>query len=265
MHYQALFPDFILYDESSTNDVALHVKVTIVIPAYNEEKLLPSALQSIQTACLAFDKHGWEREIIVCDNNSTDGTAAVADAAGAKVVFEPINQISRARNTGAAAATGDWLIFVDADSFPSLELFDEVANEILGGRTLAGGCLVKFDASKSIAALFVPLWNWISRGLRWMAGSFIFCETDVFRRIGGFSLDLFISEEIDLSKRLKMEARRMKRKITVLHKHPLITSSRKLDLYNLGDYFSLFWKIITQRGRSLKDRKDCYIWYDGRR
>lgn len=254
-----------LYDGTPTTDVALHVKVSIVIPAYNEEKLLSSTLQSVQVSCQAFDKRGWEREIIVCDNNSTDRTAAVARAAGAKVVFEPVNQISRARNTGAAAATGDWLIFVDADSYPSVELFDEVADEILGGRTLAGGCLVKFDASKSMAALFVPLWNWVSRSLRWMAGSFIFCETAAFRRIGGFSLDLFISEEIDLSKRLKIEARHMKRKITVLHKHPLITSARKLHLYNLGDYFSLFWKIITQRGRSLKDRKDCYIWYDGRR
>jgi glycosyltransferase involved in cell wall biosynthesis len=245
--------------------LALHLKVSIVIPAYNEEKLLPEALQSIQAACAAFDARGWEREIIVCDNNSTDGTAAVAHAAGVTVVFEPINQISRARNTGAAAATGDWLVFVDADSFPSVELFNDVADEIAGGRTLAGGCLLKFNASRSLAAQFVPLWNWFSRCIRWMAGSFIFCETTVFRQIGGFSLELFVSEELDLSRRLKAAARRMKRKIVILHKHPLVTSSRKLHLYTLGDYFSLFWKIISRRGRSLKDREDCYIWYDGRR
>ncbi len=245
--------------------MALHLKISIVIPAYNEEKLLPDTLRSVQAACAALDARGWEREIIVCDNNSTDGTAAVARAAGVTVVFEPINQISRARNTGAAATTGDWLVFVDADSFPSVELFQEVADEIAGGQTLAGGCLLKFDASNKLAAQFVPLWNWLSRCIRWMAGSFIFCETSVFRQIGGFSLELFASEELDLSRRLKAEARRMKRKIVILHKHPLVTSSRKLHLYTLGDYFSLFWKTIIRRGRSLKDRKDCYIWYDGRR
>jgi glycosyltransferase involved in cell wall biosynthesis len=241
------------------------VKVSIVIPAYNEEKLLPEALRSVQAACAAFDARGWEREIIVCDNNSTDATAAVARAAGVKVVFEPVNQISRARNTGAAAATGNWLLFVDADSFPSVELFEEVADEIAGGRTLAGGCLLKFDGSKSLAAQFVPLWNWTSRCVRWMAGSFIFCEAGVFHQVGGFSLELFVSEELDLSRRLKAAARRMNRKIVILHKHPLVTSSRKLQLYTLGDYFSLFWKILIHRGRSLKDREACYIWYDGRR
>lgn len=241
------------------------MNVSIVIPAYNEEKLLPAALQSIQAACTAFDVRGWRREIIVCDNNSTDGTAAVARAAGVKVVFEPVNQISRARNTGAAAATGDWLLFIDADSFPTVELFNDVADEMAGGRTLAGGCLLKFDATRNMAALFVPLWNWTSRALRWMAGSFIFCETAVFRQIGGFSLELFVSEELDLSRRLKGEARRMKRKIVILHKHPLVTSSRKLHLYTMGDYLSLFWNIVIRRGRGLKERETCYIWYDGRR
>ena len=49
------------------------------------------------------------------------------------MVFEPVNQIARARNTGAAAATGDWLVFIDADSHPSAELFAEVAEQIGGG------------------------------------------------------------------------------------------------------------------------------------
>ena len=58
----------------------------------------------------ANDKLGFTSEIIVVDNNSTDNTANLA--AGAQVVFEPINQIGRARNAGAAVAVGDWLLFV---------------------------------------------------------------------------------------------------------------------------------------------------------
>ena len=89
------------------------LKLSIVVPAFNEERLLPGTLDSINAAAQAFDAAGgWE--LIVCDNNSTDRTAEIARAAGARVVFEPHNQISRARNTGAAAATGEWLLFVDA-------------------------------------------------------------------------------------------------------------------------------------------------------
>ena len=82
-------------------------------------------------------------ELIVCDNNSTDRTAGIASAAGATVVLEPLNQIARARNTGAAEATGDWLFFVDADSHPTRELFGDAAEQILSGRVLAGGATIR--------------------------------------------------------------------------------------------------------------------------
>ena len=82
------------------------VKISIVVPAFNEEKLLGDTLAQIKAVAGAFTNIGWDTELIVCDNHSTDRTAEIARAAGAKVVFEPINQISRARNAGAAAATG---------------------------------------------------------------------------------------------------------------------------------------------------------------
>ena len=81
------------------------MNLSIVIPAYNEEKLLPRTLQSVQAAAGAFTAAGWTFELIVCDNNSTDGTALLARAGGARVVFEPLNQIARARNTGARDGT----------------------------------------------------------------------------------------------------------------------------------------------------------------
>src|SRR6266404_2621669 len=107
------------------------MKISVVVPAYNEEKLITDCLRSIRAAGAAFNEPAAESrgtchaslELIVCDNNSTDRTAELARAEGAMVVFEPVNQIGRARNTGAAAATGDWLIFIDADSQPSRELF----------------------------------------------------------------------------------------------------------------------------------------------
>src|SRR5215471_15202166 len=77
------------------------MKISIVIPAFNEEKLLPATLKAVNEARSAFGDRGWQSELIVCDNNSSDGTAVIAREAGAQVVFEPVNQIARARNTGA--------------------------------------------------------------------------------------------------------------------------------------------------------------------
>src|ERR1035441_10072378 len=88
------------------------LKISIIVPAFNEERLLGESLAQIKSAAHAFAQHGWDFELIVCDNNSTDRTAEIARAAGATVVFEPVNQIARARNSGAAAATGDWLVFL---------------------------------------------------------------------------------------------------------------------------------------------------------
>ena len=241
------------------------VKISVVIPAFNEEKLIGATLRSIQAAGAAFEKMGWAREMVVCDNNSTDATAALARAAGAQVVFEPINQIGRARDTGAAAASGEWLVFVDADSRPSRELFADAAAEIQSGRCLAGGCTVRMDARSLAGDLGTGLWNQISRIARWTAGSFIFCEKAAFEKIGGFNEELFASEEIDLSRRLKKLARQEGKKIVILHRHPLETSARKLSLYTRLEYLRFLRKAIFNPRQTVTSREACKPWYDGRR
>lgn len=241
------------------------MKISIVIPAFNEAKLIAITLERIAAASSAFDKPGWAVETIVCDNNSTDGTAEIARGAGAHVVFEPINQISRARNAGAAAATGDWLIFVDADSHPSAGLFADVAAVIEAGRVMAGGSTVAIAERNLVPRMAVGGWNLLSRFRRWAAGSFIFCEAEAFRETGGFSTELFVSEEIDFSKRLQKLARQRGRQMTILHRHPIVTSVRKMHLYTPREHLRFLGRLILQRGRPMKRREECAIWYDGRR
>jgi glycosyltransferase involved in cell wall biosynthesis len=241
------------------------MRISIIIPAFNEERLLGETLSRVQSAGAIFRRRGWEMEFIVCDNNSTDRTAEIARSAGATVVFEPINQIARARNRGAQAASGDWLIFVDADSHPGAELFDDVARQIESGRCIAGGCTMKLAGHYPRANCIASLWNGVSRAFRWVAGSFIFCEAGAFRRVGGFSNDLFASEEIDLSKRLKKLARREGKKIVILHRHPILTSARKLHLYTAREHFSFLARTVLAGGKTLTSREACHTWYDGRR
>lgn len=241
------------------------MKISIVIPAFNEERLLGASLAQIKSAADAFTARGWEVELIVCDNNSTDRTAEIARAAGATVVFEPINQIARARNSGAAAATGDWLVFVDADSHPSAELLADVAEQIISGKCLAGGATISLDEHHLVAELITWTWNRASRILKLLAGSFIFCDAAAFRKIGGFSDELFAAEELELSKRLKKFARETGRRIVILHRHPLVTSARKMRLYTAREHFRFILRAVVNQRRALTSREAAHLWYDGRR
>jgi glycosyltransferase involved in cell wall biosynthesis len=241
------------------------VKVSIVVPAFNEERLLPQSLASIRAASAAFTDAGWTMELIVCDNNSTDRTAAIAAAAGATVVFESINQISRARNAGAVHATGDWLLFIDADSFPTRELFADVVVAISDQRCIAGGSTVRIDLDGLLYNLGLGWWNRVSRTLKWAAGSFVFCETSAFREVGGFTDELYAAEEINLFRRLKRLARRRGRSIVILHRHPLLTSARKAHLYTPREMLRFWLRTGLSGGRTLRDPQESFPWYDGRR
>lgn len=212
-----------------------------------------------------FIARGWTSELIVCDNNSTDRTAELAREAGAMVVFEPVNQIARARNKGAGAATGDWLVFVDADSRPSAELFADVAAAIESGKYVYGGATVTFDGHYPVASLVTGLWNSVSRLKKWAAGSFIFCETAVFREIGGFDENLFVTEELDLSKRLWRAARAKGKRAVILRNHPLVTSARKMHLYTRREHLRFLVRTIFTGGKTVRDREACKVWYDGKR
>lgn len=241
------------------------LKISVVVPAFNEERLLARSLASMREAMQAFHERGWESELVVCDNNSSDRTADIARAAGARVVFEPVNQIARARNAGARASTGDWLVFVDADSFPTRELFADAAREIASGGCVAGGSTVRLDCDDLPAKLIVGVWNALSRSARWAAGSFVFCEAAGFREVGGFNEALYASEEVDLSRRVKRLARRTRRRFTILHEHPLRTSGRKVHLYSWREMAAFGLRTLLGGGKTLRSRDACFTWYDGRR
>ena len=239
------------------------MKYSIVVPAYNEERLLGATLAAIRAAATALDADGWE--LVVCDNNSTDATAGIARAAGAQVVFEPHNQISRARNRGAAASSGDWLVFIDADSEPGRELFAEMRATIDSGGCIAGGCTILPDSSYAGFRFSIRAWNAISRATGWAAGSFMFCRKDAFAARGGFSEVRYASEELDLFTRLKALAREQGARTVILHRHPIRTSDRKVRLYGWGGLFRAAGRFLLSPRRSLRSAEACHPGYDGRR
>ena len=101
---------------------------SIIIPAYNEEVLLPHTIDSIRDAMSYIS--GKTGEIIVVDNDSSDLTAEVAKAKKCRVVNESFRQIAKARNTGAKEAIGRYLFFVDADTVVPKKILQEAISKM---------------------------------------------------------------------------------------------------------------------------------------
>jgi glycosyltransferase involved in cell wall biosynthesis len=221
-------------------------KISLVIPAYNEEQLIEQCLQSVFNSLIANKSPSFTSEVIVVDNNSTDNSAALARKAGAKVVFEPINQIGRARNTGAAAATGDWLLFVDADSLLNTAMVADILQMIKAGRNVGCGSTMRMPGAPGWGNAILNTWTGVSRLFRWASGALVVCRADAFRDVGGFSQELYVADEIKLSQLLKKWGKKRGLKFSILTKHPLETSPRKLQLYSRREIIGQFFSGVIQ-------------------
>lgn len=206
------------------------VDYTIIIPAYDEETLLENTLSLLHKAMAAIPLNG---EIIVTDNNSADRTAEIAGNAGATVVFEPVNQISRARNTGARHAQGRYFIFVDADTVVQPALLQTALNNLESGHCCGGGATVTTDTHVPLQVRAVlGYWNFLSRTFRLAAGCFVYSRRDDFEACGGFSENVYASEEIWLSRCLKRIGKQNKRNFRIINEPKAITSARKLTWFS---------------------------------
>jgi glycosyltransferase involved in cell wall biosynthesis len=233
--------------------------ISVLIPAYNEEPLIAATLAQVRASFAAAGQAAYE--VIVCDNHSTDATAAVARAHGAAVVYEPHNQIARARNTAARAARGQWLIFLDADTFLPSALLAETLTRLAGGEVCAGGALIRFNREipGRFAAGLTGFWNWISARCGLAAGSYIFCARAAWEEVGGFDERVYAGEELLFSRRLKRWARARGLRFEVLTRTPVVTSARKLEWYGTGQ---LVWRMfLLLRPGALRSRGSCALWY----
>lgn len=240
-------------------------RLSIVIPAFNEEKRLRQTVQRIREACHASPDIATAYEIIVCDNNSSDTTAAVAGQAGCQVIFEPVHQISRARNRGASIASGQWLLFIDADSWPSPELMGDVV-ALLSDETCIG-------CGSTIRVIDGPRWfkfvweskNWSMRTFKWCPGAFLLCRRDAFREIGGFSEEHYLFEELDFVVRLKKYAGPLAQRFVILHKHPFSTSGRRGIGHGFWWWAGFALQLSLFHKRSVRDETFARRWYKAQR
>ena len=87
--------------------------ISFIIPAHNEERLIGHTLNALEDAARAV---GHSFEVVVVDDASSDHTAAIAHAHGARVIAVSHRQIAATRNAGARQASGEMFVFLDADT-----------------------------------------------------------------------------------------------------------------------------------------------------
>jgi glycosyltransferase involved in cell wall biosynthesis len=228
--------------------------ISIVVPAYNEEALLAATLDAIRASA---DATGVPYEVIVADDGSTDRTAEVAKARGARVVSVHLRQIGAARNAGARVASGDLLIFVDADTLVTPEVLRAAVAAVRAG-AVGGGSAARVESSDPWwGPPSIALASWIMRTARWAAGCFMFVRADVFRLVGGFDERYFASEEIHLSRAVKKHGR------FVMLREYVITSGRKGRLFTARQ---ILWQFVSAIWPSTVKRRDrLSLWYGGER
>jgi glycosyltransferase involved in cell wall biosynthesis len=219
-------------------------RLSFVIPARNEEALISEVLEAILVSVA--HASGISRrdiwlpdtafEVIVADDGSEDGTAAIvaafADAAGVRLVHSVGGTCAAARNAGAAASFGRVLCFVDADTLVP----EKAVDRILELHENEGRCLVLYRLASREPGLRAWLW-WTFWGLARhlplarakSMPAFMSCKRAHFERHGPFDESRTIAEEWPLTGAAWRHGRFLyDRSLTAR------TSSRRMDLRPFG-------------------------------
>lgn len=230
--------------------------VSFVIPAHDEELSLPQTLRAIRSAATEI---GFEHEIVVADDASTDRTAEVALAGGARVVSHQRRQISATRNVGARAATGEFLIFVDADTRVTTAAVRDAVGALRSG-AVGGGALVTFDGRvpRYASALLVVL-SLCFRLTKRCGGAFVFCTREALERAGWWDESVFAAEEIYFAREMKRLGR------FVIIGPTVVTSGRKLRTHSGWEILGFMLRAAIGGKRVIADRSRLPLWYAPRR
>ncbi|MFC4060223.1 glycosyltransferase [Planomonospora corallina] len=235
--------------------------LSVVIPAFNEQDYLPRHLPTVLASLRRWETATGQRgEIIVVDNASTDATARVAADLGARVVTEPVRGIGQARNTGAVAASGRYLMFIDADvDFPAEGITDAMRH-LASGRCVGGAIPPLYEPAKLGARLLVAAWGLYRRYFGGAQGVTQFCTREAFAALGGYRPDLFMSEDVEFFARLTRLGARRGMPVAHLTHLRVRPSNRRFDRWS--SWRMLWWANPVTAHLFLTSRRFWRHWYD---
>jgi len=241
------------------------LRFSLVVPAYNEERHLPALLDSVDAARDGSGGAPRAVEVVVADNASTDRTAEVARARGARVVREQRRCIAAVRNAGARAARGEVLAFVDADSRIHRETFAAIDRALAGGRVVAGATGVTFDRWSAGRLVTYA----IMLGAVWLTGmdtGVVFCRREDFHAVGGYDERRRVGEDVAFLLALRRLGRGRGQRLARPRGVKAVTSARKFEQYGEWHWLWMLPRLPAMlRGRpSSRELVERY-WYRPRR
>ncbi len=180
--------------------------ISLIIPARNEERLIEQTLEHVFSACRHYEQSVGARqaawEIIVVDNNSSDGTLNILkryeEQAAIQVIHLKEAGAARARNAGRQASTGRILVFVDADTMSPQNSLTRIVAHCNERKDAAGiTSLGRLDGG-----LRSCLWWWFWNTVRLLPlpkakamPAFMFCTASTFDALGPFDEEVAVGEE----------------------------------------------------------------------
>jgi glycosyltransferase involved in cell wall biosynthesis len=241
-------------------------RFSLIVPAYNEEAYLPALLDSVTQARTRYFGGPDNIEIVVVDNASTDSTANLSRLSGCRVVREDKRVIAAVRNTGARAARGQILVFIDADNIMHPDTFNAIDQFLATGKVVAGASGVKMQRmSFGIAvtyALMVPL-VWLTR----MDTGVVFCRREDFEAVGGYNEGRHFAEDVQLLWDLLWLGRKRGQKLCRIRSIKAIYSTRKFDRHGDWHWLGLVLRFVYALifSKSSMDRFAQRYWYGDQR
>ncbi len=236
--------------------------LSVIIPAWNEEKTVGAAIRSLQHAAIVYEgARGCTAEIIVVDNNSKDRTGEVAREHGARVVFEPVNNIGKARNAGVKAARGKYIAFCDADNQVTENLLVLIHNHLEDPKIAGGGTWIEPANHNLKIDFFYFLWGIYVRGSGVGVGM-MHCRKADFETFGGFDETIYAAEDVQLAYDLQKIGKPRGQKFNLIRKGWVITSTRKIDQTPLLTMIAKLVGFGFGLQKKIRSKEYCEHWYE---
>lgn len=210
------------------------MRISVIVPVLNEAEGINQLIGHIGSL-----RKGNDIEIIVADGDPQGGTLnAIKDD---RVTGVPSGKgRGRQMNKGAAAATGEILLFLHADTFLPSGAFEKITSVMRTGRYAGGAFDLGIDSGRTALRIVEQAASLRSRITRIPYGDqAIFIRRDIFQAMGGF-MDFPIMEDVDLMQRVKKAGRPI-----IIISHKVRTSPRRWEKEGVVYCTVRNWTLVT--------------------
>ncbi len=225
------------------------MRIAIVVPVFNEALALPHLMANLD---VLRETTSQDFELVFADGGSTDGTVALIEKRGFRVISSPKGRAWQ-MNAGAAQSTGDVLLFLHADTQLPQNAIKAIATSLVGD-VCWGRFDVRIAGAPWMLGVVARMMNWRSRLTGIATGDqAMFMTRTAYQNISGFP-EQALMEDIEVSRRLLQLSR------PACISSPVVTSGRRWETRGVWTTIFLMWRLrwAYWRGQNPKQLAELY-------